>query len=219
MTKGIISGLRRSIDQGPIDVCTKRVVNTDDLIQTDAAINKGNSGGPLFNLNGQLVGMNTFGTSDAQNIGLAIPSSSIYSALISYQKNAKIIKPKLGIISRPITPLDKKNFSWIPVDYGEIIYSAAGQPSVTKDSAADRADLKNGDIILSINGQKINYSNNNPSPLKRILLSLKSQEKIDLIVLKADTSTDDSFTYKPTQQNVTITLGGVYIDKGEIKNQ
>jgi S1-C subfamily serine protease len=216
VTKGIISGLERNIIQGPTDTCTGRVVNTDGLIQTDAAINKGNSGGPLFNSAGQLVGMNTFGTTEAQNIGLAIPSNTILSSLKSYQSNGDIIRPRLGIYSQPITPIDTQTDSWLPLDYGEIIIAPPNLNAVDPGSAADKAGLKSGDIILSINGTKIEYSQKNPSPLRRILLTLQAGDDVTLEVLKATPAADGTFNYSKDMTEIKTKLGGIAFNDGKI---
>ncbi|NJL96421.1 serine protease [Candidatus Gracilibacteria bacterium] len=97
VTKGIVSGLDRTLNTRVQDECTGLSFAPESLIQTDAAINRGNSGGPLFESSGLLVGMNTYGAPDAQNIGLAIPASRIKSALDSYKLNNKIIRPRIGI--------------------------------------------------------------------------------------------------------------------------
>lgn len=216
VTKGIISGLERNIVQGPTDTCTGRVVNTDGLIQTDAAINRGNSGGPLFNSVGQLVGMNTFGTSEAQNIGLAIPSNTILSSLKSYQTNNDIIRPRLGIFSQPITPIDSKNNEWIPVSYGEIIFAPPNLSAVDPNSAADKAGLKSGDIILAINSTRIEYSQKNPSPLRRLLLTLQAGDEVTLEVLKATPTSDGTFTYEEKSIQIKTKLGGIAFSDGKI---
>jgi serine protease Do len=217
VTTGVISGLNRSLNEGPIDECTKRRVNTDGLIQTDAAINKGNSGGPLFNSNGQLIGMNTFGTSEAQNVGLAIPSSSIQSALQSFTKNKNIIRPRLGIFSRPITPIERKQLDWVPVDYGEIILSPSGEPAVASGSAAQQSGLAEGDIILEMNGVKLAARSDNPSPLRRVLLTLEPQQKTQMTVLKATKNPDGTYKYNNESTKIDVVLGGVSFDLNQLQ--
>jgi S1-C subfamily serine protease len=94
VTRGIISGLNRSFQTSLVDQCTNTEFEADSLIQTDAAINRGNSGGPLFNASGQLIGMNTLGTTDAENIGLSIPSSTIKNVVDTFRENEKIIRAR-----------------------------------------------------------------------------------------------------------------------------
>jgi S1-C subfamily serine protease len=206
VTKGIISGVSRSLRTNLVDECTNSPVFADGLLQTDAAINRGNSGGPLLNAAGQVVGMNTFGTTDGQNIGLAIPSNAIVSALNSYQENGIIQRPKLGVYSRTITPLLKNQEDWLPTDYGELIIAPIGQIAVERGSAADKAGLREGDIILEVNGQKIEQTRDNPFPLRRILLTFKPGDKIKLTVLKVRNTTPQYFEYhlRPTEVEVTL---------------
>jgi len=206
VTKGIISGVSRSLRTNLVDECTNSPVFADGLLQTDAAINRGNSGGPLLNAAGQVVGMNTFGTTDGQNIGLAIPSNAIVSALNSYRENGIIQRPKLGIYSRTITPLLKNQEDWLPVDYGELIIAPVGQTAVERGSAADNAGLREGDIILEVNGKKIEQTRDNPFPLRRILLTFKPGDKIKLTVLKVRNTTPQYFEYnlRPTEIEVTL---------------
>jgi S1-C subfamily serine protease len=210
ITKGIISGINRNLVYPDLDECTNQKVNTDGLIQTDAAISKGNSGGPLFDSSGRLIGMNTFGTDEGQNIGLAIPSNIIQSALISFQKDGKITRPRLGLTSQTITPIVKQNKD-LPIDYGELIIGGNG-PAVIQGSAADKAGLTEGDIILELDGQKLVSSNNNPTPLKRILASLSAGEKIKLTVLKTQSRSSEGFIYKDKTEVIEVALGTVSID-------
>jgi serine protease Do len=208
VTKGIISGLNRNLNQPVEDPCTGVNVYPDNLIQTDAAINQGNSGGPLFDSTGLLIGMNTYG-SGGENIGLAIPSNRIIAALNSFQKNGKIIRPKLGVSTQSISPIIKQNNDWIPTDYGEIIYNGR-QSAVVPDSAADKVGLKEGDIILEVNKIKLVKNSSSSSPLKSILLGFDVNNEVELTVLKA-TKTNDGFSYS-NPVSVKVTLGGQSFD-------
>lgn len=205
VTKGIISGLGRSLKTTVKDECTGQTIQPDGLIQTDAAINKGNSGGPLFDAAGNVIGMNTFGTSDAQNIGLAISSNTLVSILNSYKKNNKIVRPRLGVVTRPIYPNDKLQYSWLPVDYGEIVWNASGD-SVDKESAAFQAGLRKGDVIVEIDGQKVQTGPNNISPLRRLILSKDAGQEIELGVIKAERGNED-FSYGSKITKIKVRLG------------
>ncbi len=208
VTKGIISGLNRNLNQPIQDPCTGKDVLPDNLIQTDAAINKGNSGGPLFDNTGLLIGMNTYGTG-GENIGLAIPSNRILSALNSFQKNGKIIRPKLGVSTQSISSVVKDNNPWLPVDYGEFIYANGGNP-ISPDSTAFKAGLKEGDIILEVNSTKLIKSMSESSPLKSILLGYDANTEIELTILRSSKS-QIGFGYGAPEK-INVTLGGQSID-------
>lgn len=148
---GVISGLHRSI------VASDPGANPEslqELIQTDAAINPGNSGGPLLNLRGEVIAMNTAMAQGAENIGFAIPVNTLKRAVDSSKANGKIVYPFLGVNYQLVTSdlVDQKKLGR---DYGVLIVSGKGSPAVVPESPAARAGLKEGDIILSLNGEKI----------------------------------------------------------------
>ena len=215
VTKGIISGLDRSFESGGLkDECTNSDFQVNGLIQTDAAINKGNSGGPLFNSSGQLIGMNTLGTVDAQGVGLAIPSATILASLNSYLKNNQIIRPRLGVITQEIDPAKKLQNTWIPVDYGEFIGSFDAiiptSKVVSPGSSAEEAGFKYGDIILEVNGEKLISKASNPSPLRRRILNKQANETIELTYLKAkNNENNQEIQYESSPRKVTVKLKGI----------
>jgi len=186
VTSGVISGIGRDVVGAEDDECGGYSAFSEGLIQTDAAINKGNSGGPLFNKAGILVGVNTFKSENGQSIGLAIPADEVSKTLNSYLKNGKITKPYLGVLTKNITDTYKKQNPWIPKDYGAMIAFEAG--SVYADSAASKAGLQPGDIILSIDSQDIKATETNDSPLRRIISKYESGTKVKLSVLKSKLS-------------------------------
>jgi serine protease Do len=155
--------------------------------------------------------MNTLGTVDAQNIGLAIPSRTIKTVLEGYLTKGQIVRPRIGLASLQITPLRKSQNSWIPVDYGEIIFSEQGSP-IAKDSAAAQAGLKEGDIILEVDGEKIVSSRNNPSPLRRAILGKQAESKVKLAVLKSNGKSEAGYAYEKNPVTVDLTLGSVSFD-------
>ncbi len=109
VTSGIISGYGRTVeasssDGGGIDGADSSATeNLDDLFQTDAAINEGNSGGPLVNLNGQVIGINTAIAGDAQNIGFAIPINDVKGLITQVLKTGTFQRPYLGVRYIPLT--------------------------------------------------------------------------------------------------------------------
>jgi serine protease Do len=151
---GVISGLSRTITAG--DQFGGGTEELRSIIQTDAAINQGNSGGPLLDANGNVIGMNTAIAQGAQNIGFAIPAQELKRALASYQKNGRIVRPYLGVRYVPITKeLKEKNH--LAYDEGVLIIRGddATDLAVIPGSPADKAGLEENDIILEIDGVKL----------------------------------------------------------------
>ena len=210
VTKGIISGLDRTLETDLVDECTTNQTRAEGLIQTDAAINKGNSGGPLFDADGNVVGMNTFGSDNAQSLGFAISANTIVNALNSYKLNGIITRPRLGLVSRPLDPAIKATNLWLPVDYGEIIDNPNGGVVVSKDSGADKAGLRQGDIILEVDGVKLVANNDNSNPLRREVLSKQPNSEIELTVQKSTgINRDGDYTYNSNLEKVRVKLGGI----------
>ena len=142
VTSGIICALGRS---------GLNIENYENFIQTDAAINSGNSGGALINLKGELIGINTaiLGRSGGNiGIGFAIPSNMAHSIVDQLIANGKVSRGLLGITGTEVNEDLAKNF-----DYHSV--NGAFVNEVLKDSAADKAGIKSGDILTSINGVKI----------------------------------------------------------------
>jgi serine protease Do len=145
VTTGIISGLGRGITAGsPYEGSVERL---DNVIQTDAAINPGNSGGPLLNSIGQVIGVNTAVSQSGQNIGFAIPINVIKDSLNNFNKTGKFDRPYLGIsykmISKDVAILNN-------------VAEGAYVQQVIQDSPADKAGIQDGDILVSIDGERIN---------------------------------------------------------------
>jgi serine protease Do len=163
------------------------------LLQTDAAINSGNSGGPLVNLKGQVVGINTAVASDAQNIGFAIPINSAKKAIDSIKKTGKIVRPYMGVRTVNITKeLAKANN--LSVDHGALVYPGSGvsEFAVAPSSPADKAGIVQNDIILSINGEEINEN----TPVTQIVQKYNPGDEVELTIL-----------HKGKESKVKLTLG------------
>lgn len=159
VTSGIISGYGRSVQASASSgsgSATGSTENLEDLFQTDAAINEGNSGGPLVNLNGQVIGMNTAIAGNAQNIGFAIPVNDVKGLIVQVLKTGKFNVPYLGVRYIPLTA-DVANEFGLTVQNGAFIApsSNSSQPSVVPGSPADSAGLKVNDIITQLNGTNI----------------------------------------------------------------
>lgn len=176
---GVISGLGRTISaSGGVGSTFSETL--EDIIQTDAAINHGNSGGPLLNLKGQVIGINTAVVETGQNIGFAIPINKAKRDVEQVRKGGKIVYPFLGIrytlINEQIK--EKNNLS---VDYGAwVMKGDQGEAAVTNDSAAAKAGIKEGDIILEFNAEKITQDNS----LAKIISKYSPGDKVTLKVLR-----------------------------------
>ncbi len=153
VSRGIISGLARAISPGEGEQQLR------GLLQTDAAINPGNSGGPLLNMKGKVIGINAAIISGAQNIGFAIPINSAKKDLEDIKSFGKVRRPLLGIRYINIDKNLQEKME-LPVDYGAIVFGKKGtHEAVLKNTPAAKAGLKEGDLIIECNGQKINSSN------------------------------------------------------------
>lgn len=163
LTSGYISGLDRSI--------TLQDGNTmDGLIQTDAAINGGNSGGALLNALGQLVGINTAKPQSADGIGFAIPSTSFKKIVDKIVAEGEYKPLYLGISGYNVQVAARMGMDNLPVDKGVVIQKvASGSP-------ADRAGLKSGDILVGIDDKKTDSLNG----LKTQLVSYKEGQTAKL---------------------------------------
>lgn len=148
---GVVSGLQRSITASGAATGPEML---QELIQTDAAINPGNSGGPLLNLRGEVVGINTAIAQGAENIGFSIPINKAVRALESVKKFGKILTPFLGVRYVAITK-DFAEAQKLGRDFGVSIKAGEGDPAIVQGSPADKAGLKEGDIILELNGTRI----------------------------------------------------------------
>ena len=139
VTTGIISAKSRYVDE---------LGSYVDFIQTDAALNKGNSGGPLFNLSGEIVGVNTAIAARGQGIGFAIPINIAIGVIEELKTNGKVQRGWLGVLIQPISH-ELANLLELKSTDGALV------SEVVADGPAFKAGLKRGDIILSINKMKI----------------------------------------------------------------
>ncbi|MGC9598827.1 MAG: trypsin-like peptidase domain-containing protein [Minisyncoccia bacterium] len=152
---GVISGLARTVTASAPDTGAQETIQ--GVIQTDAAINPGNSGGPLLNLRGEVIGINTAIASNAENIGFAIPVNRAKHDISSVQATGQLQTPYLGVRYLTITP-DVATQQKLPVGYGALVRGSETGPAVESNSPAAKAGIQAEDIILSVNGQKIDSS-------------------------------------------------------------
>ncbi|HOI60388.1 MAG TPA: trypsin-like peptidase domain-containing protein [Candidatus Pacearchaeota archaeon] len=174
---GIISGLSRNIK-----ACDGMDFHTDlkGLFQTDAAINNGNSGGPLINIKGEAIGINTAMIEKAQNIGFAIPINCAIKDLKEIKKHGKIKRPYLGI---KYVLLDKhlSEENDLPVSEGALVVRERyGENPVAKGSPADKAGLKEYDIVVSFGNKLIDKNNT----LAEYLSRSKVNDRVELQILR-----------------------------------
>lgn len=154
VSKGIVSGLRRSLIAGSNTGDEERLSN---IIQTDAAINPGNSGGPLLNISGRVIGVNVAMAQGAENIGFALPANQIKRVIDQVRSTGKITTAFLGVRYIMLTPEIQKENS-LPLDHGALILRGEKMTdfAVIPGSPADKAGLMENDIILEIDGVEIN---------------------------------------------------------------
>lgn len=172
VTVGVVSAKERSLRFSQTETL-------EGLLQTDAAINEGNSGGPLVNTKGQVVGINTAvvaGQAGAEGLGFAIPINSVKSVIDQAVKTGKIARPFLGVRYVPITK-DIKESADLPVDTGVWLY---GDGAVVADSPAAKAGLQSNDIVSEVDGKPINENRS----LVRILQDYKPGDTVTLTVLR-----------------------------------
>ena len=152
VTVGVVSGLGRSVTAS--DGSGYNTETLSDMIQTDAAINSGNSGGPLVNAAGEVVGINTATSTTAENMGFAIPISSVKGMLKQLIETGSAERTYLGVYVAEITPEMAKAYN-LPVTAGAYLYSPSTYSAIVKDSPAAKAGLKDKDIITKVNGVEI----------------------------------------------------------------
>lgn len=153
VSRGIVSGLKRSLDAGSGVGDSEHL---SDIIQIDAAINPGNSGGPLFNLAGQVIGINVAMARGAENIGFSLPINQVKRVVEQVRTTGKLSFPYLGVRSITLDDELQKKTS-LPFNYGALVLR--GQTltdfAVVPGSPADKAGIMENDIILEINGEKV----------------------------------------------------------------
>jgi len=164
VTVGIVSARARDINAGPFD----------DFIQTDASINRGNSGGPLFNLNGDVIGVNTAiysPSGGSVGIGFSIPSALAQNIVKQLEKHGRTIRGWLGVRIQTVTE-DLANSLGLEKVYGALV------ASTIPDSPAEKAGIKAGDIILNFNGKEVTEMRKLP----RFVAETQVDKEVEIIV-------------------------------------
>jgi serine protease Do len=178
VTSGIISGTGRPVIASSDGTANGQAESLTDLIQTDAAINSGNSGGPLLNLKGQVIGINTAIAEDAQSIGFAIPISATKGLLSHVIKTGKVERAYLGVQYISITPAVKEEYD-LSADRGDYVTADRGS-SVQSGGPADKAGVRDGDIITSVNGSKVGEV----ASVSTLISEYEPGQKVELTVLR-----------------------------------
>jgi serine protease Do len=185
VTAGIISALGRNINEGPYD----------DFIQIDAPINRGNSGGPTFNLSGEVIGINTAiysPSGGSVGIGFALPSDTAKNIVQQLRDNGHVTRGWLGVAIQSISPAIAKSLGMDPDrPIGALV------ASVTANSPAAKAGIKPGDVILEAEGQEIKTVHDLP----RLVAKAPIGQKFDLKIRRGGKDTILSANIAEMQEN------------------
>jgi len=188
VTAGIVSARGRDIGSGPYD----------DFIQIDASINKGNSGGPAFNLVGEVVGVNTaiFSPSGGSvGIGFAIPANVVRDVIDQLKENGSVTRGWLGVQIQSVTP-DIAESLGLDKAEGAIVAEVQG------DTPAKKAGLKENDTILQVNGKTVSdakdlarkIGNLKPDTVTRLKVLRDGQERVIEVMLGKQPSSVQAMT-------------------------
>jgi serine protease Do len=176
---GVVSGLARSITasdgRGSAEVL-------DHLIQTDAGINEGNSGGPLLDVSGKVIGVSVAMASGAENIGFALSANSVKGVVASVQETGEIVRPYLGVRYVPITPLLRER-NGLTIEYGVIVLrgDTVTDLAVLPGSPADKAGIRENDVLLEVDGVRLVEG----TSLGSIIAGKKVGDTVEIRLLRA----------------------------------
>ncbi|MDD3487582.1 MAG: trypsin-like peptidase domain-containing protein [Candidatus Moranbacteria bacterium] len=175
VSKGVISGLKRNVNAG--SEMSGQTELLSQVIQTDAAINSGNSGGPLLDIQGKAIGVNVAMAQGAENIGFALPINLVKKDLESVNTNGKITQPYIGVRYLPIDEQIQKDNN-LPFGYGVLV--VRGQQvtdfAVIPGGPADKAGIVENDVILEVDGAKVDADH----PLTNLLSQYNAGDAITL---------------------------------------
>lgn len=196
VTAGIVSALGRDIGDGPYD----------RFIQTDAPINEGNSGGPLFNQKGQVIGVNTAILSPSGGsvgIGFAIPSDMIKRVVTQLIEHGSVTRGFLGVSAQMISP---QMAQVLKLPMGNPNSDGALVAAVATHSPADKAGLKPGDVITGVNGQTVT----NPSDLAGYIADIDPSHDADITFMRDGQKHDVSVAVEkmPSNPDASFQQGG-----------
>jgi 2-alkenal reductase len=179
VTVGVVSGLDRTLRD------PESGVNLENMIQTDAAINHGNSGGPLVNLSGEVIGINTAvvrggATGDvAEGLGFAIPVDTVKKISSQLIQTGRVARPFLGIEGTAVTPM-LANYYGLVDERGNLLDHGVLVQNVLPGTPAHTAGLRPGDVIIAVNDTTIDEEH----PLINVLLDYQPGDTVRLTVLR-----------------------------------
>jgi serine protease Do len=188
VTTGIVSSLDRTIQaQDPnCEVCQNGVRTYSDVIQTDAAINHGNSGGPLVDMQGRVVGINSAGDDSAENIGFAIAIDSAKDTIAQAQTDPLAATAYLGVSTQTVNAALAQQFN-LGVDQGAYVLAT------TSDGPAQAAGIQEGVVIVNVAGTDISSAED----LGKVLEGLKPGQQVSVEIV----------TNGGASRTVDVTLG------------
>jgi len=193
ISQGIISGLNRKITVS--SESSSSGTTMEGLIQTDATINGGNSGGPLLNSKGQVIGINSAKASNGEGMGFAIPINVAAPIVKQIKETGKFTRAYLGISGIGLEEQSQYTAKQLEEYFGTSkgIYIS----SVSEDGGADKAGLKKGDIILKLNGVEVGTMNK----INQILISRLIGDTVEVTYLR-----------EGKEKTVTVSLGGMKLE-------
>ena len=184
VSRGIVSGINRTLTAGGFGLSSELI---EGALQTDAAISSGNSGGPLLNLKGEVIGVNTAVSSQGENIGFALPIDQVKLVLESIKEYGKIVRPFLGVRYILLNPeVAKKNN--MDIEEGALIVRGDGREdlAVVPGSSADKAGLRENDIILEVDGIAVREGQS----LQNLIARHKPGDTVNLKIYRAGKTID-----------------------------
>lgn len=180
VTVGVISGLNRLV-RGP-------GINMENMIQTDAAINHGNSGGPLLNLSGEVIGINTAvvrggspqdGGDVAEGLGFAIPANTARTVSEQLVKEGKVARPYLGVSTRPVNRTIASYYQ-LRDEEGKLLETGLLIEEILEGTPAEELDLRVGDVLMKINDNPLDEAH----PLANVLTAYQPGDTVKVTVIR-----------------------------------
>ena len=199
VTQGIISGLDRSITTTDGQNNTN---NMQGLLQTDASINSGNSGGPLLNSSGQVIGITTAKASSAEGLGFAIPINTAIPIIDQIKTNGTYVQPAIGIGGKDLEEILARYETDFNAESGVFVMQ------VYTNSPASEAGIREGDIITAIDGKAVEDMN----AMKQILIGHQPGDQVTLTIERDKSEMQVQVTLQA--QNTISSMSYSYSDSG-----